>query len=200
MKNNICIYIINTYKPWNKTFTNDMGGGCTFSRSVSNYLWMWHVVKTATSRHETPLETQTGVRSQARNIPLITVNNMTVSSTEVRWQNRRVHVLDYGSSRVAVKQHEDREGTREKDQDDKTSQSLSAKSIYTRRNHLICNVIKRSPGFAFFSSNVQQAPGARALRSVRVSERHGLLCHDRSHAQQTPSVQQKPNGSEFAYF
>ncbi len=142
MKNNICIYIINTYKPWNKTFTNDMGGGgCTFSRSVSNYLWMWHVVKTATSRHETPLETQTGVRSQARNIPLITVNNMTVSSTEVRWHNRRVHVLDYGSSRVAVKQHEHREGTREKDQDDKTSQSLSAKSIHTRRNNLICNVI-----------------------------------------------------------
>lgn len=112
---------------------------------------------------------------------------MTVSSTEVRWQNTRVHVPDYGSSRVAVKQHEDREGTREKDQDDKTSQSLSAKHIYMRRNNLICNVIKSR--LVLLSLVVrcqqQQAPGAHALRSVRVSVRHGLLCHDR-----TPSRRQ----------
>lgn len=52
---------------------------------------------------------------------------MTVSSTEVWWQNRRVHVPDYGSSHVAVKQQENCEGTREKDQGDQTYQSLFAK-------------------------------------------------------------------------
>lgn len=114
---------------------------------------------------------------------------MTVSSTEVRWQNTRVHVPDYGSSRVAVKQHEDREGTREKDQDDKTSQSLSAKHIYMRRNNLICNVIKKSPGFAFFSSTVPAAAGSRSSCSeISEGECAARSAVSRSHAQQTTSV------------
>lgn len=92
-----------------------------------------------------------------------------------------MHVPDYGSSHVAVKQHESREGTREKDQDDKTSQSLSAKNIYMRRKHLICNVIKKLAGFAFIYRNVP-AGSRSSCSEISVS---------RSLAQQTPSVYQK---------
>ncbi len=115
---------------------------------------------------------------------------MTVSSTEVRWQNRRVHVPDYGSSHVAVKQHESREGTREKDQDDKTSQSLSAKNIYMRRNHLICNVIKKLAGFAFTYRNV---PAVSRSSCSEISE-GGLLCPDRTRSRRQVFIKrQGPN-------
>lgn len=107
---------------------------------------------------------------------------MTVSSTEVRWQNRRVHVPDYGSSHVAVKQHENCEGTREKDQGD-----------------IIGDVIKKLAGFAFIYCNVP-AGSRSSCSEISECDCAAWSAVSRSHAQQTPSVYQKPKGSEFAYY